>query len=191
MSETVTRTAPRRRGSDSGRGTSVRPPARSAARSRAARERASAGASRPGASRAPREQKASPVEALRERGAGVASLVGRFRVPVIVVAALVVVLAALYAPAQGLYRAWRDQGAQQATLDELNQSIEEYQGDIDRLQTREGIEDEARKRGYVAEGETGVTVEGLPQEDSSQDDPAPATPWYLVLGDLVFQYDAE
>ena len=101
-----------------------------------------------------------------------------------------IVLVTLYGPAQGLYAAWREQMLNQATLDGLTASIDEYQHDIDQLQTREGIEDEARKRGYVTEGESGVTAVGLPEEEGDEQ-PEQSLPWYLSLGDFVFQYHEE
>lgn len=119
-------------------------------------------------------------------------LLSRLRAPIVIAAVVLFVLVSVYPPAQGLYRAWRDQGVKQETLDGLNASIEEYQGDISRLQTREGIEDEARRRGFVDEGEVGVVLEGAPEE--SDDAPAnegEALPWYVALGDVVFQYEGK
>lgn len=112
----------------------------------------------------------------------------RFRAPLIVGAVLLAVLAYLYEPAKGYYQAWRANGVHQAALDELNESIEDSRGDISRLQSSEGIEDEARKKGLVKEGEVPVTVEGLPEGDESQAEDASELPWYIELGDFVFQY---
>ena len=118
------------------------------------------------------------------------TLLSRFRVPIVVAAVVLFVIISIYPPAQSLYRAWRDQGVRQETLDGLNASIEEYQGDIERLQSREGIEDEARKRGYVGEGEVGVTLEGVPEQtDDAAGDDDRELPWYVSLGDVVFQYE--
>ena len=126
---------------------------------------------------------------IREKGEGFLNTADRFRTALVVVAVLLVVFVALYAPAQGLYCAWRDQGVQQAELDELTKANEQYQSDIDRLQTREGIEDEARRRGYVAEGESEIVVDGTLPGDGQQGDSAEEElPWYLALGDFVFQY---
>lgn len=127
-------------------------------------------------------------EAAAGKGAQLAALAMRFRVALIVLVALLVVGGALYAPAQDLYCAWREQEAHAQQLESLNEDISQYQGDIERLQTREGIEDEARKRGYVAEGETSLVVEGLPEDDGQDEDAAPDKPWYLALGDFIFQY---
>ena len=52
----------------------------------------------------------------------------------------------------------------------------------------EGIQDEARKRGYVSEGETGVKVEGLDESSSSSDLSSDSDPWYITVLDFVFSY---
>lgn len=135
-------------------------------------------------------QRPSRAGSALDRARGLAEAAGRARVPLIALAIVAVVLVTLYGPAKDLYCAWREQGASQQTLDELNASIDEYQSDIDRLQTREGIEDEARKRGYVEEGESGVTATGLPEE-GGEDVAEESLPWYLSLGDVVFQYQEE
>ena len=127
-------------------------------------------------------------EAAASKGAQLAALATRFRVPLVVLVVLRVVAGALDPPAQDLYCAWRDQEAHEQQLETLNEDISQYQGDIDRLQTREGIEDEARKRGYVAEGETSLVVEGLPEDEGEDQDDTPDKPWYLALGDFIFQY---
>ncbi len=98
----------------------------------------------------------------------------------------------MYGPAQTYYKAWRSGLELQSQLDELNASNEQYKSDIQSLQTREGIEDEARKRGYVSEGETKVVVEGTSENDEGTDagtsDTASELPWYIQLGDTVFHY---
>lgn len=161
---------------------------RPAASSAGARRPARGGVSRRKPARAPKAP--SSLSSAGERAAGLLDRIGAMRVPLVITAIALAVFVALYFPAQDLYCAWREQGSKQATLEQLNESIEEYQGDIDRLQTREGIEDEARKRGYVEDGEVGVTAVGLP-EDEQTDDKDQALPWYLSLGDLVFQYREE
>lgn len=132
---------------------------------------------------------ASVPDRARAAVEGAAERAGRWKAPLAVLVVVLVVVVALYAPAKGLYAAWRTNEARQAQLDELNASNEGYRSDISRLQTREGIEDEARKRGYVNEGETSVIVEGLPTEDGSSDAAPAEVPWYIALGDFVFQYE--
>lgn len=128
---------------------------------------------------------------------GVLSAIGNFvvhfRVALLIAALVLGVLMAMYGPVQTYYRAWRAGQDLQAQLDELNASNEQYKDDIQALQTREGIEDEARRRGYVTNGETKVVVDGLNDgsDDSSQSsdgDQQAQKPWYIELGDKVFHY---
>ena len=152
------------------------------------RGRARSGGSRPAPSGGSASRGVPSGELVRQKGEALVDFAGRFRVALVVAAVLIVILVALYAPAQGLYVAWREQGVCQAQLAELNEANEGYQQDIDRLQTREGIEDEARRRGYVAEGETELVVEGLPESDAGTDEPAQEVPWYIAVADFIFQY---
>lgn len=165
----------------------VRPRAGARPEGRAARRTPRKG--RKAAARAKRADGSSAPDRAKARVAGVAERLGRWRAPLIALGIVLVVLVALYVPAKGLYSAWRTQGTRQAQLDELNASNEEYRSDISRLQSREGIEDEARKRGYVSEGETSVIVEGLPEEDGASESAQEELPWYIELGDVVFQYE--
>lgn len=156
-------------------------------------------ASRGGAVRTPRDVLAR-ISAL---GAG--DLVGRLRVPLVVAAALIVLVVALYGPARGLYAAWRENGTLQTTLDAENQTTQEYQSDVDALLTEDGIKDEARKKGYVGEGEKSIVVEGETGSDDGSDagdadsaaddadgsDAADDVPWYLRVADFIFQYSEE
>ncbi len=113
----------------------------------------------------------------------------RHLVVVVVLAAIAVVVLAVYPPAKSYYLAWRTGTDLQATYDSLSQSNEDLQGDLSRLQTKEGIEDEARKKGYVSPGETAVNVEGLP-DDSASGQTQQEKPWYIQLGDTIFGYTA-
>ena len=132
------------------------------------------------------------LDLVREKAGALLGLLSRLRVVAVVVAVLLVIMVSLYSPLQAYWCAWRDNVTQQQELAELEETNEEYQSDIDRLQTTEGVEDEARRRGYVYEGETQVVIEGeLPEDDdeeteSEDDDVA----WYITLGDLVFGYES-
>ena len=146
--------------------------------------------------RARRAPSPGGASALRERVSNLdaAGLLARFRVPIIVAVALLVVVVALYGPSCDLYRQWRLESARSQTLSELTQANEEVQGDIDNLTTEEGIKDEARRRGYVEEGEKSVVVDGLTEGDDSSDEPAeqaPAEPWYLGVTDFIFGYEGD
>ncbi|HJB55900.1 MAG TPA: hypothetical protein IAA39_09330, partial [Candidatus Olsenella avistercoris] len=113
--------------------------------------RRAAGSDRPprGTVREDRTARRAPspggASALRERVSNLdaAGLLARFRVPIIVAVALLVVVVALYGPSCDLYRQWRLESARSQTLSELTQANEEVQGDIDNLTTEEGIKDEA------------------------------------------------
>ena len=86
----------------------------------------------------------------------------------------------------------RENGALQAEQAQASAESEELEGDISSLMTEEGIKDEARRRGYVEEGETRVVVEGAGEEGSDETatsgDATDDTPWYLRVADFVFQY---
>lgn len=103
----------------------------------------------------------------------------------------------IYPPARDYYVAWRTQSELQATYDAVSADNSALQSDVDRLQSREGIEDEARKHGYAYEGENTLDVQGLSGDDSNQgsnplDGEVQAEqtdlPWYVRLGDIVFFY---
>ena len=142
----------------------------------------------------PRREAASlPTIDVNGALSAIGNFVVHFRVALLIAALVLGVLMAMYGPVQTYYRAWRVGQDLQAQLDELNVSNEQYKDDIQALQTREGIEDEARRRGYVTNGETKVVVDGLNDgsDDSSQSsdgDQQAQKPWYIELGDKVFHY---
>lgn len=142
----------------------------------------------------PRREAASlPTIDVNGALSAIGNFVVHFRVALLIAALVLGVLMAMYGPVQTYYRAWRAGQDLQAQLDELNASNEQYKDDIQALQTREGIEDEARRRGYVTNGETKVVVDGLNDgsDDSSQSsdgDQQAQKPWFIELGDKVFHY---
>lgn len=109
----------------------------------------------------------------------------------IAVGVLVVAALLLYGPAATYYRAWRAGLDLQAQYDALAQSNDQIQQQNDALLTRKGIEEEARRRGYVGAGETGVVVEGLPDDSTSSSDATPEYPWYVGVGDVIFGYERQ
>lgn len=146
---------------------------------------------------------ARPYEARADRGRGAgrssspqalsapAAFVMDHRLPLLVVAIVAALVFMLYGPTRDYYRAWRRSLELQATYDAIVADNQSVQDDVSRLQSRQGIEEEARKRGYVDEGETAVVVEGLPDEDAGSTDATLDLPWYLQVGDLVFGYQPE
>ena len=109
----------------------------------------------------------------------------------IAVGVLVAAALLLYGPAATYYRAWRAGLDLQAQYDALAQSNDQIQQQNDALLTRKGIEEEARRRGYVGAGEKGVVVEGLPDDSTSSSDATPEYPWYVGVGDVIFGYERQ
>ncbi len=109
----------------------------------------------------------------------------------IAVGVLVAAALLLYGPAATYYRAWRAGLDLQAQYDALAQSNDQIKQQNDALLTRKGIEEEARRRGYVGAGETGVVVEGLPDDSTSSSDATPEYPWYVGVGDVIFGYERQ
>lgn len=125
----------------------------------------------------------------------VGDAVSRIERPVTVIAicAVIFVIAMLYGPTRGYYVAVRTGQTQQAIYEAYAAQNELLRQDLERLQSKEGIEDEAHRRGLVGEDETSVVVDGVPPEDTSAmlgdiviED---TRPWYIKVLDIIFFYD--
>ena len=128
-------------------------------------------------------------EAVKRGASDPRSTVAAHRVPLIAVGVVLVLVVALYGPACGLYQAWRENGVLQAEQARASEESAELESDINTLMTEDGIKDEARRRGYVEEGETRIVVDGAEQDEDASDDAQPdETPWYLSVADFMFQY---
>ena len=133
------------------------------------------------------------------KASGILSWAGSHRVACIVAVVIVALVVALYPPAKALYGASRTNAVLAERLDAATSSATQLQGEVDSLMTREGIEDEARRRGYVSEGETAVDVDGVADSGSATTDESvtggssQATdvqePWYVSALDFFFGYD--
>lgn len=118
----------------------------------------------------------------------------RRRKVLIGLAIFAVVVVMLYRPMRDLYIAWRTGYTLNVRYEALAEENEELNDDLERLMTREGIEDAARERGFVMPGETSVKVEGL--EEEPEEDHIKASdvtgeedlPWYIRVGDVIFFY---
>lgn len=161
---------------------------RAASGSRAAAARTSRRAERP-----ERHNATARVEAAQHAKDAVAAKAGAaggfyasHKLLCIAVGVLVAAALLLYGPTATYYRAWRAGLDLQAQYDALAQSNDQIQQQNDALLTRKGIEEEARRRGYVGAGETGVVVEGLPDDSTSSSDTTPEYPWYVGVGDVIF-----
>ena len=134
-----------------------------------------------------------------ERANGTArSLIPKGKRLMVALVAIALALVFVYGPLRNLYVAKRDALRLQAQYEALNETNEGIEGDIGSLQSREGIEDEARRRGYVEEGEVSINVEGLDieddsattsQVDSSYGANAYEAPWYIEVLDVIFLYN--
>lgn len=102
-----------------------------------------------------------------------------------------VLLIGFYGPVQGYYRAIRDAQELQITQQEVEKEHKNLNEDVSRLQTQEGIQDKAHERGYVSEGETSVSVEGVGNtttDNKPKEQKRPENPWYIKFLDFVFGY---
>lgn len=168
---------------------------RQAERHRSKKRRPSRRRSGEGAGVSSRET-AERVRGTGERMAGYARTHTR---KLVVIAAILAALVSLYFPVRDYYVAWRRQSDLQAQYEQVQSNNEGLQSDVDRLQSREGIEDEARRHGYGYEGENTLSVEGIDEDDGNQgvnpidgQETAQAeVPWYIHVTDFIFGYSSE
>lgn len=129
----------------------------------------------------------------------VAGWAGAHRALSIAMATVLVAVAMLYPPARAYYAAARVNSVLSSQLYDINASNDSLQSDVSSLMTKEGIEDEARRRGYVSKGDTAVDMSGVSDSGGATSDQASATsddtassaaePWYLSALDAFFGYD--
>lgn len=129
----------------------------------------------------------------------VAGWAGAHRALSIAMATVLVAVAMLYPPARAYYAAARVNSVLSSQLYDVNASNDNLQSDVSSLMTKEGIEDEARRRGYVSKGDTAVDMSGVSDSGGATSDQASATsddtassaaePWYLSALDAFFGYD--
>lgn len=129
----------------------------------------------------------------------VAGWAGAHRALSIAMATVLVAVAMLYPPARAYYAAARVNSVLSSQLSDVNASNDSLQSDVSSLMTKEGIEDEARRRGYVSKGDTAVDMSGVSDSGGATSDQTSATadgtassvaePWYLSALDALFGYD--
>lgn len=129
----------------------------------------------------------------------VAGWAGAHRALSIAMATVLVAVAMLYPPARAYYAAARVNSVLSSQLSDVNASNDSLQSDVSSLMTKEGIEDEARRRGYVSKGDTAVDMAGVSDSGGATSDQTSATadgtassvaePWYLSALDALFGYD--
>lgn len=116
----------------------------------------------------------------------------------IILALLVAAALLLYGPAARYYVAWREEGVLQAQYEVLQDQNKELNHELDRLQSLEGIEDEARKRGYVYPDEEALVVDDVEEQELA--DPTlvdeavtkheASLPWFVSALDSLFGYQS-
>ena len=117
---------------------------------------------------------------------------------IVIVALLILAVAAvaIFGPLRDYYVAWRDAGVLQVEYEVLSTINEDLTSDVERLNTLEGIEDEARRRGYVYPDEEALVVEGIEEKDPVEqeelkralDEYDQSLPWYIHTLDGVLGY---
>ena len=116
----------------------------------------------------------------------------------IALVAIVALALMLYPPLKALYGASRTNALLSTQLSSVTATNDTLQGEVDNLMTREGIEDEARRRGYVTEGDTPVDMSGVEDSGGASSDSTVSTdesastasdPWYVSALDFIFGYD--
>lgn len=116
----------------------------------------------------------------------------------IALVAIVVLALMLYPPIKALYGASRTNALLSTQLSSVTATNDTLQGEVDNLMTREGIEDEARRRGYVTEGDTPVDMSGVEDSGGASSDSTVSTdesastasdPWYVSALDFIFGYN--
>ena len=156
-----------------------------------------------------REQQGIPVRAavytqdagLRERVRiarrwGTGTGLSMWHVALVGILLAVLMVVAMVGPLRSYYVAWRDAGVLQVEYETLSTINEGLSSDVERLNTVEGIEDEARRRGYVYPGEESLVVDGLEEESLTEqaevqealDEYNKGLPWYVHTLDGIFGY---
>ncbi|MEE1045435.1 MAG: hypothetical protein U0L51_08100 [Olegusella sp.] len=171
--------------------------ARRRERGMAARGREAVGRDQEARRRERRQERAathvSPAEAIGSVMGFFAESRGR-RILGGVLITIALLVAALYGPAKSYYTAVRERDDLTTYYARLEASNSSLRDSIQYLQSTEGIEDEARKRGYVYEGETSAQIDGL--EDTTDDFtgtsevPDVEQPWYVQALDRFFGYQS-
>ena len=150
------------------------------------------------ARRSPGEVAGAVVGSVRNGGAAAVGFVRRHPRALIGVAIAIALVASVWGPLGDYYVAWRRSGDLQEEYAEVSSDNEALSEDVDRLQSRQGIEDEARRQGYAYEGENTATTEGVEEDDPNQgSDPTTDQPeeeeslaWYIVVLDKLFGYQS-
>ena len=107
---------------------------------------------------------------------------------VIFLGVVIFLLVGLYPPIRGYYHAVREHDELLLNQQKLEEDQKRLESEVQGLQTKEGIIDEAHKQGLVSGGEESARVEGLDKKKDENTVQHPDYPWYIKVGDFVFGF---
>ena len=107
---------------------------------------------------------------------------------VVFLGVVIFLLVGLYPPIRGYYHAVREHDELLLNQQKLEEDQKRLESEVQGLQTKEGIIDEAHKQGLVSGGEESARVEGLDKKRDENTVQRPDYPWYIKVGDFVFGF---
>ena len=107
---------------------------------------------------------------------------------VIFLGIVIFLLVGLYPPIRGYYHAVREHDELLLNQQKLEEDQKRLVSEVQGLQTKEGIIDEAHKQGLVSGGEESARVEGLDKKKDENTVQRPDYPWYIKVGDFIFGF---
>ena len=107
---------------------------------------------------------------------------------VVFLGVVIFLLVGLYPPIRGYYHAVREHDELLLNQQKLEEDQKRLESEVQGLQTKEGIIDEAHKQGLVSGGEESARVEGLDKKQDENTVQRPDYPWYIKVGDFVFGF---
>ena len=107
---------------------------------------------------------------------------------VIFLGVVIFLLVGLYPPIRGYYHAVREHDELLLNQQKLEEDQKRLESEVQGLQTKEGIIDEAHKQGLVSGGEESARVEGLDKKKDENTVQRSDYPWYIKVGDFVFGF---
>ena len=107
---------------------------------------------------------------------------------VIFLGVVIFLLVGLYPPIRGYYHAVREHDELLLNQQKLEEDQKRLESEVQGLQTKEGIIDEAHKQGLVSGNEESARVEGLDKKKDENTVQRPDYPWYIKVGDFVFGF---
>lgn len=107
---------------------------------------------------------------------------------VVFLGVVIFLLVGLYPPIRGYYHAVREHDELLLNQQKLEEDQKRLESEVQGLQTKEGIIDEAHKQGLVSGNEESARVEGLDKKKDENTVQHPDYPWYIKVGDFVFGF---